>query len=321
LHQRIHPIDAVCQCAIAWISEGKFKIILPSSANAIGASLFYQSLIWTIALLVTGQSTVRSLLPHLLASIGYIHNIAYRSPSAINGVAWSLEVEVQFYVLVPLLTTLFSITVNRTRRRALLLFFMAGSALASVPLAGTLAFTSILYYIPFFLAGFVVSDAFVMANGAWEENKSIAWDLVSIGAWPLVWILGITAGHLLLPFVFVLLFMAAFRGRVSSRILSFRWITNIGGMCYTIYLFHWIIISSCGRVTKPLHFGHSFQGYYLLQAVLVLPWVFAVCALYFVLIERPCMDRRWPSKLIKFMRSTLEKRRRSMEPISNDGVL
>src|SRR4051812_19030588 len=36
------------------------------------------------------------LLPHWVASCLYLHNVAYKGPSTINCVAWSLEIEVQF---------------------------------------------------------------------------------------------------------------------------------------------------------------------------------------------------------------------------------
>src|SRR5690606_13995932 len=43
------------------------------------------------------------LLPHLGVSAVYLHNMVYGESSAINGVAWSLEIEIQFYLLAPLL--------------------------------------------------------------------------------------------------------------------------------------------------------------------------------------------------------------------------
>ena len=54
------------------------------------------------AIAATGAARA-PLLPHLLASLGYVHNIVYGVPSTINVVAWSLEIEVQFYILAPAL--------------------------------------------------------------------------------------------------------------------------------------------------------------------------------------------------------------------------
>src|SRR5581483_4845753 len=73
-----------------------------------------------------GQSA-RALWPHLLASMFYLHNIVYYSPdtmgfSTINPVAWSLEIEVQFYILAPLLACVFLIRHKWLRRGAILGF-------------------------------------------------------------------------------------------------------------------------------------------------------------------------------------------------------
>ena len=51
-----------------------------------------------ILLVVWGQSAT-TLLPHALASAIYSHGFVYGEMSLINGVLWSLEVEVQFYIL------------------------------------------------------------------------------------------------------------------------------------------------------------------------------------------------------------------------------
>lgn len=258
-------------------------------------------LICAAAYLATGAITLRILLPHLLAGTFYLHNFLFGYPNLVNVAAWSLEVEVQFYLLVPILVSVFAIR-NNSARKIVLILAIAISALASIPLRNTWAEASVLYYAPFFLAGFLVSNSYVVAANAWTAKKSAVWDIVSILGWPAVWLLGPTAGHVFLPFLFVLLFMGAFRGRLASFLLSINWITDIGGMCYSIYLLHLLVIAGCGRLTKPLHLGHSFLAYFLLQSSLILPVVFFVSALFFLAVERPCMDRNWPSKLNAFVR-------------------
>jgi len=73
-------------------------------------------------------------------------------------------------------------------------------------------------------------------------------------------------------------------------------------MCYTIYLYHFVLISVCGRLTKPLHIGSSFMAYFALQMLLILPVVLIVCTILYLLVERPCMDRNWPWKLVARLR-------------------
>ena len=98
---------------------------------------------------------------------------------------------------------------------------------------------SIGYYLSFFLAGLLVCD-FYVNRGEWRV--SLLWDLVALTLWPLVWILGRNVGHVLLPFTIVGLYLATFRGRMCSAVFSNSVITSIGGMCYSIYLFHFLVI-------------------------------------------------------------------------------
>jgi peptidoglycan/LPS O-acetylase OafA/YrhL len=74
-------------------------------------------------------------------------------------------------------------------------------------------------------------------------------------------------------------------------------ITDIGGMCYSIYLFHFLIIYGVKHLTTPLHIGQNFWVYFVLQSIMILPVVMLFCGTFFLLIERPCMDREWPRKL------------------------
>src|SRR5207302_4955600 len=75
---------------------------------------------------VVGHRTLSKLTPHLLASFVYMHNLIFGGfPGAVNGAGWSLEVEVQFYVLVPLLSLLFSITHAFVRRGVILAMMLA----------------------------------------------------------------------------------------------------------------------------------------------------------------------------------------------------
>jgi peptidoglycan/LPS O-acetylase OafA/YrhL len=250
-------------------------------------------LLWAGILFAIARQSGREILPHFLASMVYLHNLIYNSDSTINVVAWSLEVEVQFYVLVPLLAGIFSIADTRLRRGVIAILMLA-SALLGGQLLHTRLEASVAYYLPFFLAGFLLCDLYVVRH---EWKPSWAWDVAAFFGWPLVWCVNQGWSHVLLPFVIVALYLAAFRGRLCSALFSNPVITDIGGMCYSLYLFHFLIISAVCRLSKPVHIGHDFWAYYLLQAFLVLPVVLMLCGVFFLLVERPCMDRDWPRKL------------------------
>jgi peptidoglycan/LPS O-acetylase OafA/YrhL len=67
---------------------------------------------------------------HVLASAFYQHNVVYGAWSSVNGVLWSLEVEIQFYVLAPLAMQWYRIrkaTLRRTLMFTSILFYLGGT--------------------------------------------------------------------------------------------------------------------------------------------------------------------------------------------------
>jgi len=257
---------------------------------------YFLSLIaWAAMQFVLAHRSLSNMAPHLAASSVYLHNLIFGGfPGAVNTVAWSLEVEVQFYVLVPLLSMLFAIAEARMRRGLILAVMLVAGFLSNPLYRSTHLHYSILYYVAFFLAGFLVVDLHLQRSNG---KSSFLWDALAFCLWPLVWLMGRDSGHVVLPFVIVLLYLAAFRGRICSAIFSNPIITDIGGMCYSIYLFHFLVIYGVKHLSASLHFGDNFWLYFVLQCCLIIPFVLLFCGTFFLLIERPCIDREWPRKL------------------------
>jgi peptidoglycan/LPS O-acetylase OafA/YrhL len=215
------------------------------------------------------------------------------------GVAWSLEIEVQFYVLVPLLTLLFAIRSRTLRRSSIAILILAALAGQALFLHDSpRASLSIFAYLQFFLVGFLLADVFL---ASWGEipQRSLPWDLVALAGWPLLFVIlrsRVLAQWLFPAWVF-LLYFAAFRGRLINRFFSNRWIAAIGGMCYSIYLLHYEVISGVERLTTRLGETAPYWIYLSVQLVLVGAAIVVICGAYFVAIEKPCMRRDWPQRL------------------------
>jgi peptidoglycan/LPS O-acetylase OafA/YrhL len=79
-------------------------------------------------LFVVRQYELSTLFPHFFASVFYSHTIIYHSFPLVLPVAWSLEVEVQFYILAPLFCLLFLLK-NTLARRIIFLVIIIASAL------------------------------------------------------------------------------------------------------------------------------------------------------------------------------------------------
>lgn len=83
--------------------------------------------------------------------------------------------------------------------------------------------------------------------------------------------------------------LATLRGEIVRQVFSVPWIVTIGGMCYTIYLYHFLLITALSGLVRGLTVSESFGINMALQAALILPPMFAVCMVLFLLFEKPFM--------------------------------
>lgn len=254
---------------------------------------------------------VSAIVPHLAASLVYLHNLIYGTQSTVLGVAWSLEIEVQFYLLVPLLTLVFAIRSLRLRRSVLIGITLATLAVQSLLVGKHPRFDlSILAYLQFFLTGFLIADIF-LSHWKNSPHRTFYWDLIALAGWPVLFLAlqSEVLTHWLFPALVFTLYCAAFRGRWINRLFCNRWITAVGGICYSIYLIHYEVISAVGRFTKGLGAHLPNPAYLIMQFVLVGGAIMLVCGVYFVVLEKPCMRRDWPQRLWERVRAVIPARR------------
>ena len=246
------------------------------------------------------------------SSIFYVHNFVYGKAVTplLNTVAWSLEIEVQFYILAPLMGLIFSIK-SASARRLLIAgaagFFLILNYFINLP------FISLINYVQYFLIGFLLVDlyiskavilpktkfdgliALVFFIVLWAFNKNDFATPVKQCTWELI--------------VLASIFMVYYYVLINKvfRFLSLSLITNIGGMCYSIYLLHYPIISMFGNTLIK----HSFSKYAFINvsiySVVLLACVMGISSVFFLLIERPCMDKDWYKKFGKVRTPGFEK--------------
>jgi peptidoglycan/LPS O-acetylase OafA/YrhL len=242
-------------------------------------------------------------MPHYLYGLVYAHSIRYDAFNPVNLVTWSLEIEIQLFVLMPLLARVFAIG-NHVLRRGVIVGTAALAVLAQSHVfaahAPTLNLT-LLGFLQYFGGGFLVADIFI-AGSLLGEKPNLRWDAVWLAS---LGVIGFAArpGHSswLLPIATFTLFLATFRGTFATRVFSTRWIYTIGGMCYSIYLIHLPVIQLATHVTRRWTDHVSFTLALVIQTILVVPVVLVVSALFFVLVERPCMNPEWPRRILELV--------------------
>jgi len=99
----------------------------------------------------------------------------------------------------------------------------------------------------------------------------------------------------LFPWVILAGCLAGFHGKISSWFLGTPLIATIGGMCYTIYMYHYHLLSVAMRVAMPFQTNILWVDF-LVQYLIVSVVIVVVCSVLFAVLERPFMRRDWPAR-------------------------
>lgn len=264
---------------------------------------YFVALLAAFAVLVIQTGSLEKL-PNLLASMFYVHSFAFGERSHVLPVSWSLEVEVQFYLIMPALAFVYKIGSAMLRRGLLIAGIIVVSIMfgRDTPIWGR----TVVHQAGYFFAGMLLADLYrVGAFGMGREPddrltaRALWWDVVAIvclvGTFAvkgLDWYPAQTA-----PWLIMASFVAVFRGGLIRGF--FRWtpVVVLGGMCYTIYLWHFLVMRTVWplweRLASPEPNAADLIVFVAVASVVTL----TLSTLMFVLIERPTMDPQWPRKL------------------------
>lgn len=251
--------------------------------------------LFAMVLIMKGNYSFSEMFWHWLASITYTHQIFYNDYSIINPVAWSLEIEIQFYILAPFLANFYFGLPNKTNRRIGLVIFM----IAYIVIMGAMGWlhfpmkATLLGRLPHFLVGFLVADYYLF--DCKKDYKSVLWDIIAIVS--LLIMCYTWTEELLKTLVFctalTIFFISAFHSYAFNTFLRRPWIATFGGMCYTIYLTHLPLMEGLIRFTKNITWTHTYILNMALQVVLILPIIAIASIVFYIFSEKPFMRKDW----------------------------
>ena len=158
------------------------------------------------------------------------------------------------------------------------------------------SFISIVNYIQYFLGGFLAIDFYL--NNKFRAHYLA--DILCICLVLLFWCSIVTYG-IALPFILAaFIYFSAF-AKIWSRVIKLKWLSIIGGMCYSIYMIHHPLMSMVmNRFVGNSIIGNSVFLDFGVKLIIVLTVVLVVSAVFFVLVERPCMQKDWYKKCFGF---------------------
>jgi peptidoglycan/LPS O-acetylase OafA/YrhL len=247
---------------------------------------------------------------NFMASLVYMHGFIFGEPSKINPVTWSLETEFQFYVLMPLFMwflfknkhVVFSIVSLITL--SLLAYF---SKATIINLDIKFLSHSLLVHLGNFLTGILFALIYYKQSN-WMKQKNWVYDLIGVFAILLLFKFYKPQAYIINSMLFnlaiLLLFIGVFKGKMMNYIFTRKFIYTIGGMCYSIYLIHYVILHLMLPQTVEMFNGLSYKLQLLIQAIIHIPIVLMISIVFFILFERPFMDKDFMKKLrLKFKQS------------------
>jgi peptidoglycan/LPS O-acetylase OafA/YrhL len=95
-----------------------------------------------------------------------------------------------------------------------------------------------------------------------------------------------------------LMFYIVLTNEKMAKLFSIPLIAIMGGMCYSIYLIHEQVMSVTGKLLAKLDTGYYAINFILFFLILVSSILFT-SAVYYRLIEQPCMKPYWWKNLFK----------------------
>lgn len=241
----------------------------------------------------------------LAGSVVYMHGLIWGAYPRLFPPGWSLEVEVQFYILAPLLFWLWFRLKNDAVRIAFGAALLAGAAFLSLTLPPKLGVVfvdkSILRFFAYFWLGILLCDAqgWIAAKAAALPRAAQTW----IGWGGLVvYLLIPNAGDDILPGMalraavyasLAAMFVSAWAPQSGFRAFcATPWISLIGGACYSIYLVHMQTTQVISTLAAKFAPGLGLAGVFVLMVVQYAA-ILTAGLVFYVLIERTFMLPDW----------------------------
>lgn len=246
----------------------------------IALIIFFIGNVW-----VLNKFSFQELLPHFFASAFYLHNTIYNSFSYVLPVAWSLEVEVQFYLLAPFLCYLYLVRPKYLRWSIFIALIIASGIYNNQFIMG-----NVVKFFCCFGIGMLVTD-FYCNKEKFIRSSDLCFAIGIVSLLVIVFVPSLTSniGYWIKFLFSIVFFYIVLTNAKMKKIFSNKYLAIIGGMCYSIYLLHFGILSVLGKLAQSTGLNLSNPLFIPLYFVFFGACILVVSSVYFLWVEKPFM--------------------------------
>ena len=267
-------------------------------------------LLLAVSAFVLHKMSTGDILGSFFTGITYSSTLVYKHFNTLNPVIWSLEVEIQFYIVAPFITYfIFGIKDFAQRNiviiaSVLLIVFIQEQTGISYGL-NVLRYT-ILGQLQYFMIGILMVNLYLQQKlqpGSYTRLWDVAATIAIFSMVGFRWVTGY-GKTVLFIFALTVLFIGAFRSGAFNRFIKRPWIMAIGGMCYSIYLLHLAIAQGSIELMHKINPNAANSVlWFTLYTLFFLFCLLLIVPLFYLLVEKPCMDHTWPTRLKNYLKS------------------
>lgn len=267
------------------------------------------TLFYLVHVLVLNESSIK-LMPNFLAGVFYSHLFIFGVPNPINPVTWSLETEAQFYIFLPFIFIVFL----KLKKKLYKIGFILILIILSIYLKNYFNSnnyshleSSILAYLTNFSVGVIFAWIYLKYASTYFIKKHYLFDFLGIFSIFIMFFFykpqAYWLNNIILNLSIFGLIFSAFKGTISNWFYSRPIIYIIGGMCYSLYLLHFAFFFLVVKYTSLIIPFENYWFNFGIQVSLLLPLLLLFGSIFYLTIEKPCMDKNWPQNLIKYLRT------------------
>jgi peptidoglycan/LPS O-acetylase OafA/YrhL len=194
-------------------------------------------------------------------------------------VAWSLEIEIQFYLLMPVFLYLLNLFGKKYWRYfiyvVLFTFFINVNLFQGMDLSD---------YMYAFIPGIVAADFYKTKL----LKRHYIWDIVFVIA--LVLFFFINDSLFIKSILLLLIISSSLNLTILRSAINSNLVVIIGGMCYSLYLLHYPLYFLLSKLfSERFTVFEVYELDYLLQALIFIPLSIVLISIYYILVEKPFM--------------------------------